>query len=90
MAGKENGLPPFYRDIARLTGGCSEAIRERYIALEALERIGEVYYNRWLDTGVILAVALEDCVEAKAHFDAASEIDANDADKEEIYGKILY
>ena len=84
MAGTENDLPQFYRDIAEFTGGCPEAIRERYIALEALERIGGIYYNRWLDTGEILAEALEDCEEAKAHFNAASEMEANNAEKEDV------
>lgn len=60
MSGKENDLPQFCRDIAGLTDGCPEAIRERYAALEALERVGEVYYKRWLDTGEILTEALED------------------------------
>ena len=44
---------------------CPEAIQERHLALELFEAIGEVYYNRWLETGEILSEALADCIEAK-------------------------
>ena len=83
MSGKENDLPQFCRDIAELTDGCPEAIRERYAALEALERIGEVYYRRWLDTGEILTEALEDCKEAKAYLEKAKALEAAYRKKEE-------
>lgn len=83
MAEGKNGVPQCYRDIAKLTGGCPEAIQERYIAQEALEQVGEVYYSRWLDTGEILPEALEDCMEAKARFDAAEALEAEYAKQKE-------
>lgn len=72
-----------YMSIARLTGGCPEAIQERHIALELFEAIGEVYYDRWLETGEILPEALEDCIEAKQHRDAAERFDAEFKQKQE-------
>ena len=83
MAGKEHDLPQFCKDIAGLTCGCPEAIRERYAALEALERIGEVYYKRWLDTGEILTEALEDCEEAKVYFERAKALETAYRKREE-------
>ncbi len=83
MAGKGNGLPQFCRDIAKLTDGCPEAIRERYAALEALERVGEVYYKRWLNTSEILTEALEDCEEAKMYLEKAKALEAAYRKKEE-------
>ena len=48
-----------------------------------MKRIGEVYYDRWLETGEILPEALEDCIEAKQHRDAAERFDAEFKQKQE-------
>ena len=49
---------------------------EKNLAGEELKKIGEFYYGRFSETGVIDAEVQEFCLAAKAHFDAAAEAQA--------------
>ena len=46
---------------------------EKSLAGEELKKIGEFYYNAWLNGGEIAPEILEVCSAAKAHYDAADE-----------------
>jgi len=46
---------------------------EKSLAGEELKKIGEFYYNAWLNGGEIAPEILEVCTAAKAHYDAADE-----------------
>ena len=54
----------------------SKVNSEKNLAGEELKKIGEFYYNTWLTGGEIAPEVLETCTAAKAHFDAASEAQA--------------
>jgi len=49
---------------------------EKSLAGEELKKIGEFYYNAWLNGGEIAPEILEVCTAAKAHYDAAGEAQA--------------
>jgi len=49
---------------------------EKSLAGEELKKIGEFYYNAWLNGGEIAPEILEVCTAAKAHYDAAYEAQA--------------
>lgn len=49
---------------------------EKSLAGEELKKIGEFYYNAWLNGGEIAPEILEVCTAAKAHYDAADEAQA--------------
>lgn len=49
---------------------------EKNLAGEELKKIGEFYYNAWLNGGEIAQELLEICTVAKAHYDAAAEAQA--------------
>ena len=49
---------------------------EKNLAGEELKKIGEFYYNAWLESGEIAPEALDFCTAAKAHYDAAAEAQA--------------
>ena len=54
----------------------SKANSEKNLAGEELKKIGEYYYNLWLESGEIAPEVLEFCAAAKAHYDAAAEAQA--------------
>ena len=54
----------------------SKVNTEKNLAGEELKKIGEFYYNAWLESGEIAPEVLEICTAAKAHFDAAAEAQA--------------
>ena len=54
----------------------SKANSEKNLAGEELKKIGEYYYNLWLESGEIVPEVLEFCAAAKAHYDAAAEAQA--------------
>ena len=54
----------------------SKVNSEKNLAGEELKKIGEFYYNAWLNGGEIAPVVLEICTAAKAHYDAAGEAQA--------------
>ena len=54
----------------------SKANSEKNLAGEELKKIGEYYYNLWLESGEIDPEVLEFCAAAKAHYDAAAEAQA--------------
>jgi len=49
---------------------------EKNLAGEELKKIGQFYYNAWLNGGEIAPEILEVCTAAKAHYDAADEAQA--------------
>ena len=49
---------------------------EKSLAGEELKKIGQFYYNAWLNGGEIAPEILEVCTAAKAHYDAADEAQA--------------
>ena len=49
---------------------------EKNLAAKELEKIGRIYYDLWLETGEAAPEALELFREAKLHFDAAAEAQA--------------
>ena len=49
---------------------------EKNLAGEELKKIGEFYYNAWLNGGEIAPELLEICTAVKAHYDAAAEAQA--------------
>ena len=49
---------------------------EKNLAGEELKKIGEFYYNAWLNGGEIAPELLEICTAAKAHYDTAAEAQA--------------
>lgn len=51
----------------------SKANAEKNLAAEDLKKIGEVYYNIWLETGEAAPGAEELFQSAKGHYDAAEE-----------------
>ena len=54
----------------------SKVNSEKNLAGEELKKIGEFYYNAWLNGGEIAPEVLEICTAAKAHYDAAGEAQA--------------
>ena len=54
----------------------SKVNSEKNLAGEELKKIGEFYYNAWLNGGEIAPEILEVCTAAKAHYDAADEAQA--------------
>ena len=54
----------------------SKVNSEKNLAGEELKKIGEVYYNLWLETGESVPESLELFQNAKAHYDAAAEAQA--------------
>ena len=54
----------------------SKVNTEKNLAGEELKKIGEYYYNLWLESGEIAPEVLEFCAAAKAHYDAAAEAQA--------------
>ena len=54
----------------------SKANSEKNLAGEELKKIGEFYYNAWLNGGEIAPEVLDFCTAAKAHYDAAAEAQA--------------
>ncbi len=64
----------------------SKVNSEKNLAGEELKKIGEFYYNVWLESGEAAPEVLELCMSAKAHYDAAgdaqSEIDRIRAENE--------
>jgi len=54
----------------------SKVNSEKNLAGEELKKIGEFYYNAWLESGEIAPEALDFCTAAKAHYDAAAEAQA--------------
>ena len=54
----------------------SKANSEKNLAGEELKKIGEYYYNLWLESGEIAPEVLKFCAAAKAHYDAAAEAQA--------------
>lgn len=59
------------------TGKLSSKINsEKNLAGEELKKIGEHYYNLWLEGGEIAPEVLEFCSAAKGHYDAAQEAQA--------------
>lgn len=59
------------------TGKLSSRINsEKNLAGEELKKIGEHYYNLWLEGGKIAPEVLEFCSAAKGHYDAAQEAQA--------------
>ena len=54
----------------------SKVNSEKNLAGEELKKIGEFYYNAWLESGEIAPEVLEICIAAKAHYDAAAEAQA--------------
>ena len=54
----------------------SKVNSEKNLAREELKKIGEYYYNLWLESGEIAPEVLEFCAAAKAHYDAAAEAQA--------------
>ena len=54
----------------------SKVNSEKNLAGEELKKIGEFYYNAWLNGGEIAPEVLDFCTAAKAHYDAAAEAQA--------------
>ena len=54
----------------------SKVNSEKNLAGEELKKIGEFYYNAWLNGGEIAPEVLEICTAARAHYDAAGEAQA--------------
>ena len=54
----------------------SKVNSEKNLAGEKLKKIGEFYYNAWLNGDEIAPEVLEICTAAKAHYDAAGEAQA--------------
>lgn len=59
------------------TGKLSNKVNsEKNLAGEELKKIGEYYYNLWLEGGELAPEVLEFCDAAKGHYDAAQEAQA--------------
>ena len=54
----------------------SKVNSEKNLAGEELKKIGEFYYNVWLEGGDIAQEVQDICAAAKAHYDAAAEAQA--------------